>query len=281
MTADGALPNLVVIGAMKCATTSLHYYLGLHPEIGMSRQKELEFFVEERNWGKGVRWYRSWFSPEDPVRGEASPQYTSYPKFRGVAERMHSVIPGAKLIYLVRDPVDRLLSHYVHSVAENRESRPLSKALHDPERGYLDRSRYYMQLENFLPYYAESDLLVVSQEELRGDRRATLRRVFGFLGVDPDFDDPRLRWELHRTTRKRRKTRLGLRLRDTAPMRLLRRVPARYRWPLEDLIYWPFSRSVDRPELSPRLRSEIEVSLRADVRRFREFTGRSFPSWSL
>ena len=73
------LPNLVVIGGAKCGTTSLHHYLSLHPEIFMSHPKELDFFIEEANWNKGIRWYESKFkAPGKVIRGESSPRYTRY-----------------------------------------------------------------------------------------------------------------------------------------------------------------------------------------------------------
>lgn len=73
------LPNLVVIGAHKAGTTSLQFYLGLHPQIQMSSPKELDFFLEKHNWKKGVEWYASHFHGPEPVHGEGSPSYTLFP----------------------------------------------------------------------------------------------------------------------------------------------------------------------------------------------------------
>src|ERR687898_136777 len=77
--AVGALPNLVVLGAQKCGTSGLHFYLDLHPEIAMSMPKELNFFIEERGWPRGTDWYMQHFDPDAPIRGESSPNYTTYP----------------------------------------------------------------------------------------------------------------------------------------------------------------------------------------------------------
>ena len=107
-----ALPNLIIIGGLKCGTTSIHHYLGLHPEIHMSKPKELNFFVEELNWDLGLDWYRGRFDDRFAVRGESSPHYTNLPYFEGVPERIHEHIPDAKLIYMVRDPISRILSHW-------------------------------------------------------------------------------------------------------------------------------------------------------------------------
>src|SRR6188472_592298 len=89
---EGALPNLIVIGGLKCGTTSLHHYLNLHPQIAMSRPKELNFFVAELNWPLGVDWYATHFEAGKPLRGESSPHYTNRPRFGEVADRMHSVL---------------------------------------------------------------------------------------------------------------------------------------------------------------------------------------------
>jgi hypothetical protein len=95
--ATGALPNTVIIGAMKCGTTSLHTYLDCHPSISMSRRKETNFFVHHQNWSKGLGWYRSHFTEDKPVIGESSPNYARYPVFPGVPERMHMVVPTPSL----------------------------------------------------------------------------------------------------------------------------------------------------------------------------------------
>ena len=279
MPKNGALPNLVVIGAMKCGTSSLHYYLGLHPEIQMSREKELNFFLEAHNWPLGLEWYRSWFAPQYKVRGETSPGYTAHPQHAGVPERMHALLPHAKIIYLVRDPADRLISHYLHNLTEGKEARPLAEALRDPYNHYMQRSRYARQLERYLAFYPMSQILVLKQDDLRAQRQATLARVFGFLDVDDTFHDVRFGWERHRSERKRQRTRFGHRLSKTAPMRLLQRVPRRIRWPVEDLIYLPFSRRVPRVRLDAALHAVVIDELRAELERLSALTGERFDDW--
>ena len=107
------LPNLIVIGAQKCGTSSLHNYLAAHPQIAMSRVKEINFFNEETRWAYGTEWYARHFEPGE-VRGESSPAYAFLPESEGTAERMHEVVPNARLIYIVRDPVERIRSNYLH-----------------------------------------------------------------------------------------------------------------------------------------------------------------------
>ena len=192
-TRAGALPNLIVIGAQKCGTSVLHYYLSLHPEVSMSKPKELNFFIEERNWPRGIDWYKSQFDADARVRGEASPNYTAFPQHQGVPERMASVVPDAKLIYMVRDPLERIAAHWVHNYAKRREKGTLAETLVHPNTSYVTRSKYAMQLERFLEHYPKEQVLVFQQSELRHKRMETLRQVFEFIGVDADVRAPALR----------------------------------------------------------------------------------------
>ncbi|MBW1742416.1 MAG: sulfotransferase domain-containing protein [Deltaproteobacteria bacterium] len=278
----GILPNLIIIGALKCGTTSLHYYLGLHPEISMSRQKELYFFVMECNWNKGVDWYRSNFSGESRIHGESTPIYTAYPVYKGVAERMHGIVPGAKLIYVVRDPIDRVVSHYVHAFEMGREDKRIEDALSklDGNR-YVQLSKYFMQMEQYLPYFTKENMMVMTVEDLHGRRQQTLQRIFKFLNVDESFYSKRFLNVWHMSKYKRRKTSLGLRLEMMRAMKAIQLLPYEMRGPVEKLIYLPFSRKVERPEMDADLRHRLIDFFKEDVNRLRKYTGRTFEAWSV
>jgi Sulfotransferase domain len=279
--ADSALPNLIVIGGLKCGTTSLHHYLGLHPEVQMSRPKELNFFVEELNWPLGADWYANHFRPGSPVRGETSPHYTNYPRFDGVAERMHSLVPDARLIYMVRDPIDRMLSHYLHNIAGGYDDRPLEVALADPGSAYVDRSRYALQSERYLTRFDDAQLLVVAREDLLGERRETLRRVFGFLGIDAGFDSPQFSREWETGSGKKSG---GFRLMDRAVRlpglrsmdRNFDRLPESLRWIVERIVHDPDSGEAAKPEVPAALRARLVELFFDDVARLEAITGRSF-----
>lgn len=277
----GALPNLVVIGGLKCGTTSLHHYLNLHPEIAMSRPKELNFFVEELNWDLGAEWYAAHFNAAAAVRGESSPHYTNLPRFRGVAERMRSLLTDARLVYLVRDPVDRMLSHYLHNVGGGYERRPIEEGLADPDGAYLARSRYAMQLEPYRSEFGDERIAIVAREELKRDRAATLRSLFAFLGVDPEFrsDQFEREWETGSA-----KSRGGFRILDRAVRmpglrgldRNFDRLPESLRWAVERLVHDPETGEARKPELPTQLRSRLESLLADDVARLEEVAGRDF-----
>lgn len=278
------LPTFIVIGAMKAGTTSLHYYLGLHPEIGMSAIKELDFFCAEKNWDRGVDWYRQQF-PDRPLRGEASPGYTKHPRFSGVVPRMHAVVPEASLVYLVRDPIDRIVSHYLDAMHWGREHRPFDEALADlDDNHYVNCSLYEMQIREYDGYYPRERIHVVVSEDLRERRAETLAGIYGFLGADPGFSSPETERVLWTAGEKERLTRVGYAMRAVS-----RRVG---RTPLRRVLPYSLARGVQRfnaatarelrpPEVSAALRARLTERIRPDTDRFREWAGMDLAAWSV
>jgi hypothetical protein len=280
----GTLPNLIVIGSPKCGTTSLHYYLSLHPEIFMSLEKELNFFIEEKNWHRGVDWYQAQFQTRRPVRiwGEASPGYTHYPIFRGVPQRMHSVVPKAFLIQIVRDPMKRLLSHYFQELElgeENVASDINQEARRLDDSYVVMPSRQGLQLELYLQYYPQAQILILTQEEFARDRSETLRRVFRFLGVGDSFESPEFSRMLN--VRDSRRSSLTGRALITAieRARVGLRLPSRIGSPIRKALLRPFSRPIEPQVLEPELEQRLLNIFREDVERLRGLTGMKFEDW--
>jgi sulfotransferase family protein len=279
------LPNLIVIGAMKAGTTSLHVYLSLHPEIFMSADKEPRFFNEEWNWHRGLEWYEAQFPERAAIRGESTPDYTKFPAMRNVPERIHSVIPDARLIYLVRDPIDRIVSHYVDAYSFGRVHGTLEDELaHFEDCHFVNCSRYYLQLEQYLEYFDPGSILVLVSEELRNDRQRTLQTAFRFLGVEESFAAPEWETTHYGGEDLRRKTRIGyglLRLAEvvrSSPMR--RYLPRQLMAPIRAFNALT-ARRIQRPTMDESLRAELAEYLREDVDKLRRFTGQQFESWSV
>jgi sulfotransferase family protein len=292
-----ALPNLLVIGAMKAGTTSLHRYLDQHPEVQMSEWKELNFFVkredtQDGNWHRGLDWYRGWFDESAAVRGESSHHYTSWPFFGGVPERAVEVVPDARLVYLVRDPVERFLSHHMErrkvGIERNSLDEVVEWTLQNPDNGLVARSRYFMQLERWLARYPEESLLVVALEDLQGGFGQTMARIFEFLGVDPSFVPPDAANANPHTDQ--REARSGGHLLDVARQRAeksvnlgrARRVlPAPARRAARAAWMRVATRPMERPRLSPEHEAGLADLFRDDAARLRELTGEAYPSWSV
>ena len=277
----GNLPGLIIIGAMKCATTSLHYYLNLHPEISMSKEKELDFFSIKRNWDKGIEWYKSHFVGQAKVHGESSPNYTVYPRLKGVPERMYSVIPDAKLIYILRDPIDRIISQYVHNYSEGRDNRSLEDALRHlgDTNTYIVRSKYFMQLQQYLNYFPASNIWIMTTDDLHAQRQKTLQKVFRFLNVEETFFSRQFHTVRHKSEAKGRWNRIGLFLKLLSEKHMTGVFSTDTRIKIGRVLRLPFSTRIERPVLDETLRGALIDFLREDMNRLREHTGRDFESW--
>ncbi|MFN2611913.1 MAG: sulfotransferase [Solirubrobacterales bacterium] len=281
-----ALPNLIIIGGLKCGTTSIHHYLGLHPEIQMSKPKELNFFCEEQTWDLGLDWYRGRFDERFAVRGESSPHYTNRPRFTGVAERIREHVPDAKLLYMVRDPISRMLSHWRHATGAGYEARTgqMERLLADPSSAYVQRSQYWMQLQPYLERFDPTQIEVITQEELQDDREATMRKAFSFAGVDPTFTSEQFDREWEKSTAKESERYQFMEKLVKVPGfrsfdRNFDRLPERMRWMVEKVVHDPGKPSAPKPELSDAAEQKITGCFTQDVAGLKRFTGRSFAGW--
>lgn len=273
----GALPTFIVIGAARSGTTALHEYLGLHPGIMMSEPKELNFFVEDWNWTRGIAWYRSHWDAKAPIRGESSPHYAVHPMRTGVPALMARTVPDARLIYLVRDPLARIASAYTNFWYRRAEWRP-PEALTADSR-HIVGSRYMHQLDQYLPHYAPDRILVVDHRELLQRRSETLDEVFTFLGAEPGFRHADYGTPYNATGEKRRMTALGAKVRRGIRGTPLDAGPVRGAiLGVERLV--PRSKE-EPPDVRARLRPDIVELLREDAARLRAFTGMALDHWSV
>lgn len=180
-------PNLFIIGAMKSGTTSLHEYLDTHPQIQMSQEKEPGYFVEELGLHKGEEWYLSRWARDGRYRylGESSTHYTKLPLYQGVPERLYQYNPEGRLIYIMRNPFDRVVSHYWHALRDAHhggELRPLLKAVRE-DTGYLAFSDYATQLEPYFERFGRGAVLTLTFEALVEDPQREVDRIYDWLGL--------------------------------------------------------------------------------------------------
>jgi hypothetical protein len=179
-----------IIGAQKAGTTSLYHYLASHPDVYATAQKEPRFFLAPNPTPRARREYAALFAGRTSQRWvfEASTGYSRYPARPGVPGRIREMAPNARFIYLLRHPVERVLSAYRHNLAQGRERRPIREALRDDGWDYLDRSRYHMQLQQYLAVFPRDRILVLFFEDLVERQRQTLNRVFRFLEISADVN---------------------------------------------------------------------------------------------
>ncbi len=268
------IPSFVVIGTMKGGTTSLHRYLSIHPEVSMTAVKECNFFnpVGKGTYARGFDWYRSLFREGAQAYGDVSPVYTKRHRTGDDIPRLiHEANPEARLIYVLRDPIDRFVSQYVHKVAKNRVRHSIGALIGEGAQDALLTSCYHYQLEPYLRYFPLDQLLFPTSESLQRDTRAVLQRIFRFVGV-PEFDSEGFEKQHHVSMGKTRLSVLEERVRSPRARRLLgpvlpERLTAR--------------RPVEKPQLSGEERTWLEERLVPDVERLRALTGLPFSEWSL
>lgn len=296
-SAEG-MPTFLIIGAAKSGTTSLHRYLDLHPQFSMSSFKEPAFFL--RHEAREVHRFQirdrsrflALFDARAPFRGESSVRYSWWPLNPGAPAAVAAEVPEMKFVYLVRDPVDRAVSQFVQlQVNREREMREgfrgktLSEALREPEphRNALIAPGLYMtQIRQYLDYFPRDSILVLDSDDLRKRRSETVSEVIQFLGADPLPSDVNFGIEHNAVTEKRQEADAYIRLTESRLLRgLVDRVPRSARDDAVARVRRLVSRPLSKPELDPAERHRLEEIFRQEVEELREFTGKSFSSWSV
>lgn len=182
---SGRLPDFIIIGAAKSGTTSLINWLAEQPEVGSPRVKEPDFFSVDRVWRRGPDWYATVFADAASHRlcGEASTSYTELRHADKAAHRMAAVVPQARLIYVMRHPIERLRSHYRHEIQRGRERRPLAAAIAAPQNEYVGSSLYFTCLEPYIQVFARDQICVVRLEDLVDRQGTGWQAILDHLGL--------------------------------------------------------------------------------------------------
>lgn len=199
------MPNLFLVGAMRSGTTALHEVLGTHPDIFMSPVKEPAFFADPDELATDSRVasaagyagnliaYRTLFQDAGSARyaGESSTHYTKQPRINGVAERIGDLVAAPRILYLIRDPIRRTLSHYRYHVRAKYERKACLDALRT-EPIYCAASDYAMQIRPFLDHFGDSHVRIMVLEEVVAAPEAELGAMFTWLDLDPSLATARL-----------------------------------------------------------------------------------------
>jgi hypothetical protein len=287
------MPTFLIIGAMKSGTTALYYYLEQHPQIYMSPVKEPNFFCSEENsdgnFATRLGAYQELFrhvSVEKAI-GEASHCYLYEPE---AAARIRDHLPDAKLIAVLRNPVDRAYSHFLHMVRNGSEPlTDFAQALREEEaggyqkgkvRGYIGRGRYYDQLKRYFDTFGRDRVRVYLYEDLSSEPVDTLQDAFRFLGVDASFvPDVSLRRNVSGDPKHKTIDRL---LRKPSPIKDALKIylPARLRWRLSKAFDDLKTRNlVEPPAIQPEDRRQLIGVYRGDILRLQELIHRDLSGW--
>jgi hypothetical protein len=296
------LPNFLVIGASKSGTTSLYYYLQQHPDIYMSPVKEPKFFALEgqevyfrgpgiqrrvtRGLTTSIEEYRALFEGAEGEKavGEASTLYLYSPRAPG---RIKHHVPEARLIALLRNPVERAYSAYTQQVRAGREPLSFGSALREEEDRiqdgwyhvyhYKNRGLYYRQLKRYYETFGEERIKVYFYEDLSEDPVGVSQDIFRFLGVDDAFEpDASARYNVSRLPRSEalaslldKPNLLKTAARTVVPSGVRKRVSAGLK-----------NRNFEKaPPMPEEARRELTEAFREDVLKLQELLGRDLSGW--
>lgn len=177
-------PYFMIIGAAKAGTSSLHAYMQRHHQVFMTTPKEPEFFSRREFYARGVGEYCDLYKgAEGKVTGEASTTYTRWPHTEDSPRLIYENVRTSRFIYLMRNPVDRAFSHYLHHMRAGF-TMTFEEAL-KKDNIYFDCGNYYMQIERYLRFYELDSFLFVFQDELKAKPLDVLRKIERFLGLEP------------------------------------------------------------------------------------------------
>jgi hypothetical protein len=179
-----SLPDFLIIGAMKCGTSTLAAQLAAQDGLFMTTPKEPNFFSDDEVFANGLDWYERLFDAAAPgdLRGEASTHYTKLPTHPDTVPRMRAVLDAPRLVYMVRDPIDRAISHYIHEWTEGRMTDdPAGAFERHPE--LIEYGLYTRQLAPFIEAYGIEAICLTSLEQLKAAPQAELERVCAHIGL--------------------------------------------------------------------------------------------------
>ena len=293
-------PNFFVVGAGRCGTTSLHRFLGEHPEVFVCARKSPNHFaahIPQPTWETPVaramsrQWvadgdaYRSLFDDVGPevAIGDVSPVYL---QALDIAPRIHSACPDARIIAILRDPVDRAHSHFVgrqrdgietYADFAERVDLELSSPLPvDVAFGHLlGCGRYHHFLAPYLRYFGADRVKVLVHDDLINEPAALLKDIFTFIGVDPEFD-PDMEARLNRTGVIRSRSARAAWTRSVGVRTALRpHVPERVR----TFVGRGFLTHIDKPLLDPQLRRRLVEVYRDDIAALEAMLDRDLSHW--
>ena len=268
----------LIIGAMKCGTTSLFSYLAEHPQIAPCSEKEPDFFLANQNWDNGFDWYQNlwdWNPTEHKIALEASVNYTKIPNFPNAAEKIATVKANFKFIYIMRDPIKRIESHYKHRYVNGMESkeRPLSEEI---DSHLISTSRYAMQLDEYYKRFPAASILLLNFEDLKTEPLNVVKKVCRFLDLDPDYEFQEVGKIEHIPGEQILDDSLWRSLRSLKPLySMARLIPSQHK----HRIHRFFGRTVKNPKLSPEQRNFVLSELREDLRKLNLEYGVDLSHW--
>lgn len=274
--------DFIILGAAKCGTTSLSSILSSHPNVCFCKNKEPHFFSKSLNWKSNLDQYSVLFKPEkNQICGEASTSYTMYPEFNlDTCHYLYEYNPNLKLIYIIRDPCERIISQYMHCYLRGLTSSTIEQAvISDPI--YINRTRYFTQINPYINLFGLRNILLLTLEEFVSDTELTLEKISRFLGLDATkygFNNIHSNKSLDGQKNDARLD--GFIKRYMYPELLKKIIPEDIKRDLYRGLQEKFARKLEKkPQMNQDLKEMVANLLMLDVRKIEELMGRKLVEW--
>jgi hypothetical protein len=292
----------MLIGAVKAGSSSVYHYLGQHPDIYMSPLKETKFFqwdgeshrfsteLDQTVYEASITTYDDYlkqFAAVDGERaiGEATPSYLYN---RHVPERLHKRFPSTKLILILRHPVDRAYSHFLHTKRLGYEPLTFIEALAEeknriaanwgPSWHYASQGYYYEQVKRFVELFGKDNMRLYLFDDLKAEPARVVQDMYSFLGVDPDFE-PDTNQRHNKGDLPRNQLMHNLTNKPNLPKTILKALlPTSFRKSINRIVR---SKNSHKPELDSALRNSLSADYQKDIRRLEALVGVDLGRWYL
>ena len=274
--------DFMIIGAMKSGTSTLSDILSMHSEVCFCQEKEPHFFSKNPDYSKDLENYKKLYHPQPgQICGEASTTYTCYPEFnKDVWQSLYAFNPKLKLIYIMRDPIDRIVSHYMHNYLRGYTSEPFEKVVLS-RATYINRTRYFVQIRPYIERFGKEQVLLLTFEDFIANKKETLNRLANFLGIDDskfcDFENMHSNQSVGQTkpdvrVDNFRQSKLVHLFKPFTP-KVLRRIASGGLYKLTE------KKLAEKPTVSEPLKNSILDLLRLDILEIENLMGRKLVEW--
>ncbi len=267
--------DFAIIGAERAGTTSLYKYLQQHCSICMSEVKEPGYFAYNRDWNSGLDDYHRLYSPTcGQLCGEASTMYTWFPDYPQTSRSLFGYNPDLKLIYLIRNPVSRMISQLTMWIAWGVIKNDTTQLIHNPV--FVNRSRYWLQLRQYLQYFSTKQIYIVISEELFANPNPELDRLYKFLDVQEHNSIVENVWENPSVGQIQELWSL----KEFKRLYLVKKLTPFFPPGLRAMLRKPFERTmIEKPILTPEMLNILWNLVENDVFEMEKFIGKSLSYW--
>ncbi len=273
-------PDYILIGAMKCGTSTVRSYLEAHPDVFIVPGQEPRFFSHDENYARGLDWYRGLYdgAAGHKLAGEGTNDYANGARYPDTAARIAAFAPDARILYFVRHPLDRIVSAWIQNRADKRDkvAPTLDAAVTEQPEIFVDQSLYWSNLSLYRAHFPDTRIHIGFMEDLKADPEAFFADICGFLGIPPA---PRIdRPHVNKSEGKRLATPLYSKINRIPGMAAAKGLLSS---DLKQRIRETFfERELEgRPEFSPTVRAALLNQLRLDAEAFLAHCGRPADFW--